>query len=328
MITMAEIARLTGVSQPTVSRVLNGNTSVNPEIVKKVMACAREHNYQPNMIARSLNGSRTCLLAVIVPDISNPFFADIIKNLEHEAEKEGYSILIFNSEYSQKKERKCLELIQQYRVDGLFLVPLRTDEEGICPFRQLTIPWLIITKHAEGVHSVFISHKKAGQVIARHMTEIPVQKYIFVGKKTDSKYIGFVQGLREQQVDIEKNLIDFWDMDKEKMLERLVSFVQRETHRVGIFAFNDVEALIVMNALLGAGVDIPGKAVLVGFDNTFISQKMIPGITSVDQHIDEMCQTAIKELLGLMHHDGKKTVRHIEIEAELAVRASSKIEEQ
>ena len=90
-----------------------------------------------------------------------------------------------------------------------------------------------------------------------------------------------------------------------------MSFVQREIHRVGIFAFHDVEELIAMNVLLGAGVDLLGKAVLVRFDNTFISQKMIPGIISADQHIDEMCQIAIKELLGQMYHDGKnKIINH------------------
>lgn len=74
MITMSEIARLTGVSQPTVSRVLNGNTSVNPEVAKKVLDCAKAHNYQPNIMARSLRGNQTYLLAVMVPDLANPFF--------------------------------------------------------------------------------------------------------------------------------------------------------------------------------------------------------------------------------------------------------------
>lgn len=92
MITMAEIARLTGVSQPTVSRVLNGNKTVNPEIREKVLACAREHDFQPNVMAQSLVGSRTKLIGVIVTDIGNAFFADLVKYIEQEAGKAGYSI--------------------------------------------------------------------------------------------------------------------------------------------------------------------------------------------------------------------------------------------
>ena len=82
MITMTEIARLTGVSQPTVSRVLNGNTSVNPEVREKVLACAREHHFQPNAMARSLVGSGTKLIGVVLTDISNSFFADLEKYME------------------------------------------------------------------------------------------------------------------------------------------------------------------------------------------------------------------------------------------------------
>lgn len=89
MITMTEIARLTGVSQPTVSRVLNGNTSVKPEVREKVLACAREHNFQPNAMARGLVGSGTKLIGVVLTDISNSFFADLEKYMEQAARKKG-----------------------------------------------------------------------------------------------------------------------------------------------------------------------------------------------------------------------------------------------
>ena len=82
MITMTEIAKLTGVSQPTVSRVLNGNPNVGQEIRERVLACAKEHNYQCNALAKGLQGSKTMLLGVLVTDISNGFFADLAKAIE------------------------------------------------------------------------------------------------------------------------------------------------------------------------------------------------------------------------------------------------------
>ena len=161
MITMTEIARLTGVSQPTVSRVLNGNTSVNPEVAKKVLACAQEHNYQPNIMARSLSGNQTFLLAVMIPDISNPFFADLLKIIEREAGKFGYSILIFNTDHDPEKELNYLAVLQQYHVDGLLIAPVHADEESMKPFHKLTIPWLVFTNRVNGVDSVYISHRKS-----------------------------------------------------------------------------------------------------------------------------------------------------------------------
>ena len=124
MITMTEIARLTGVSQPTVSRVLNGNQAVNPEIRERVLACAREHNFQPNVMAQSLVGSKTHLIGVILTDISNSFFADLVKYLEQEARKAGYSLILFNSNYNLEQEAESLSVMQRYRVDGLIVVPI------------------------------------------------------------------------------------------------------------------------------------------------------------------------------------------------------------
>lgn len=115
MITMTEIAKLTGVSQPTVSRVLSGNQAVNPDIRERVLACAREHDFQPNIMARSLAGSKTRLIGVILTDISNAFFADLVKHIEQEAGKEGYSLILFNSNYDPGHERECLDVVRRDR---------------------------------------------------------------------------------------------------------------------------------------------------------------------------------------------------------------------
>ena len=323
MITMSEIARLTGVSQPTVSRVLNGNTSVNPEVARKVLACAEEHNYQPNIMARSLSGNQTFLLAVMIPDIANPFFADMIRIIEREASKAGYSILIFNTDGDTEKERKYLGILQQYRVDGLLLAPVHTDEEGMQPFRKLTIPWMIFTNRVEGVDSVYISHRKAGRMVAEHLASMDVQKFVFIGKKTDQKFIGFKEGLTAAGVDTRLNLTVFWEKDREKNMELLVDFIHEIPERVGIFTLNDMEGMIVMNALAGAGIMVPQKAALVGFDNTYISQRALPGITSVSQPVDELGRFAVENLVRRIEGKKKEEFYHTELEAKLVIRGST-----
>ena len=152
MITMTEIARLTGVSQPTVSRVLNGNTSVNPEVREKVLACAREHHFQPNAMARSLVGSGTKLIGVVLTDISNSFFADLEKYMEQAAREKGYSLILFNSDYDREKEKHCLEVMRRYRVDGLIIVPVLEQDPK---FRQCCRP----CQAAVSVIRLFQAHK-------------------------------------------------------------------------------------------------------------------------------------------------------------------------
>ena len=170
MITMTEIARLTGVSQPTVSRVLNGNTAVNPEIRERVLACAREHDFQPNVMAQSLVGSKTRLIGVIVTDISNSFFAELVKYIGEEARKDGYSLILFSSDYDLEKEKECLDVVKRYRVDGLIMVPV--DENG-AEWRgivsRLDIPTVVITRHATGIDSFYVAHDEAGAQIAEQI---------------------------------------------------------------------------------------------------------------------------------------------------------------
>lgn len=323
MITMTQLAKLAGVSQPTVSRVLNGNTSVNPEVAKKVLAIAEEYNYQPNMIARGLNGSRTCLLAVIVPDIANPFFAELTRCIEAEAENSGYSILIFNSELNQQKERKYLDILQQYRVDGLILAPVSCRAEHLKPFMELTIPWTLITNHAKKVDSIYVDHRKAGGMMAEHMLSVGAKRFIFVGGLQDDKMIGYRRTLKEHGIDVKKHFMTVWERNQQETLSRVVDYVQQQTECTGIFALNDMEALILMNAMMAAGIAIPEQAVLAGFDNTFISQGVIPGITSVKQPIDKIGKLAVKKILQQVPGKVRKRAQYTELEAELIVRSST-----
>ena len=323
MITLSEIARLTGVSQPTVSRVLNGNTSVNPEVAKKVLDCAKAHNYQPNIMARSLRGNQTYLLAVMVPDLANPFFADLIRIIESEAGNSGYSILIFNTDGNPEKEQKYLAFLQQYHVDGLLLAPIHASEEGIRPFRSLTIPWIIFTNRAEGVDSVYISHRKAGGMAADHLVAAGAKKYVFIGKRNDQKFVGFEEELTASGVNTRNNLTFFWEKDRQKTMELLLEFAKETSKKLGIFALNDMEAIIAINTLMGAGIPVPERVAVVGFDNTCLSRRALSGITSVSQPVNEMGSLAVKRLLKRIKGEETGPASYVELKAELVLRGST-----
>ena len=192
MITMTEIAKLTHVSQPTVSRVLNGSQTVALEIRERVLACAREHDYQCNALAKGLQGSRTQLLGVLVTDISNGFFADLAKEIETAARKNGYSIILFNSDYNPQNEQEYLDVVRRYRVDGVLAVPIReTSAEWQEYVKKLDVPVVTVTRRAEGLDSIYVDHGQAGAMVARHLLERGFQRFLFIGKEYDGKYAGF-----------------------------------------------------------------------------------------------------------------------------------------
>lgn len=296
MITMTEIARLTGVSQPTVSRVLNGNTSVDPQIRKKVLDCAKEHDYQPNIIAQSLVGSKTNLLGLIVTDISNPYFAEIIKAVEDEAGKEGYTLILFNSDYKMEKEEKYLELLKRYRVDGVILTPLLLSQDYIERRRKYDLPLVSITLDLKKIDSVFISHKDGGKKIGKHLLSMGYENFVFIGGMNDEKEAGYKESLENGGIDLQNHYRYIETRGDEYIKEQLKEFVSmhHQNGGVGVFSFNDVMAMKVMDTLKEMKVKIPEEVALAGFDNTYFCKYTNPTLTSVAQPVEELGRIAVQ----------------------------------
>ena len=293
MITMTEIARLTGVSQPTVSRVLNGNTAVNPEIRERVLACAREHDFQPNVMAQSLVGSKTRLIGVIVTDISNSFFAELVKYIGEEARKDGYSLILFNSDYDLEKERECLDVVRRYRVDGLIMVPV--DENGTewrGMVSRLDIPTVVITRHATGIDSFYVAHDEAGAQVARHLHEQGYEEYIFFGNTTDDKYLGFIDGMANECREFRKHLTIISSKDSQVIEAALKEHFAKQ---VGI----------------------------VGFDNIYLCEVLYPSLSSIAQPNETMASLAVQRLLYRMDHPNDQKREDHPLHAELICRQSS-----
>lgn len=329
MITMTEIARLTGVSQPTVSRVLNGNKAVNPEIRERVLACAREHDFQPNIIAQSLVGSKTHLIGVVLTDISNAFFADLVKYLEQEARKEGYSLILFNSNYDLEHEKECLDVVRRYRVDGLIAVPV--DEDSVQwrnTIQKLNIPTVVITRRAADMDSFYVAHDEAGAQVGEHLCEEGYEEYIFFGQTKDIKYKGFTDALAKCDTEFRKHLTIIASKEDAVVKETMAEYFSRKRGRTGIFAYNDRRAVQMMGILQQMGIRIPEQAGIVGFDNIYICEHMYPKLSSVSQPNEEMATLAMRRLLYKIEHpDEQKTEDH-PLKAELVKRHSSALSKE
>lgn len=302
MITMSDIARITGVSQSTVSRVMNGNSSVNPDVRNRVLKCARDNNYQPNIIARSLSGNKTYLIGVIVTDIGNPFFADIVKSIESEAAKKGYSIMLFNTNYNIQKEIYYLTILKRYKVDGILIVPC-DEKNGVNELKNEELPIVSITCDVKGINSVFISHYEAGKKVAKHLLNTGYGNFVYFGSKFDEKEKGYKDELANNGIDLDNNYL-FID-DNNSLNTKLKKYIQQKIkfEGIGIFAQNDVHALVVLQILKEMNISIPQDVGLVGFDNTFISKITSPGITSIAQPIEEIGRLAIERLLELINSE-------------------------
>lgn len=354
MITMSEIAKLTHVSQPTVSRVLNGNTNVNPAVRERVLECARAHDYQLNALAKGLQGRKTQLLGVILTDISNGFFATLAKQIESEARKRNYSIILFNSDYNRTLEQEYMDVVRRYRVDGVLAVPIRENsKEWMDCVQKLDVPLVVVTKQAQELDSVHLDHNGAGELVARHLSERGYNRFLFVGRHYDVKYIGFQRGLAalgihgkhcvqsvEFQNDaqllrvfrqyfhnnwksnpIPKGKANCEGQAEERKQENPPDIIQ--TNRVGIFAYNDVCAFHVLDVLRQLEIPVPECCGVMGFDDTEMGAYMNPRLSSVSQPIAQMAQQAVTRLLYRIASPGAHPVQNISLPATLSIKEST-----
>lgn len=324
MITMSDIAKLTGVSQATVSRVMNGNMRVNPESRKKVLECAREHNYIPNMVAQSLVKNRTYLLGIIVTDLANPFFAEVVKAIENASSQYGYSPILFNSDYNINKEKNYWKLLQRYKVDGVLLVPNEKGEEYENSIRKYNIPVVSLTRQLDTIDSVSISHYQAGRKVARHLIQAGYGGFIFIGDEDDNKGKGYEAELIDQGIDVEKKFLSIRRQQCSKLPEILKKWLKGNQiyGGVGIFARNDIQALLAMDKIKEMDMSIPDDIGLVGFDNTFICKYCNPTLTSVLQPVDEIGRLAVKRIIELIEGENS-SVEHYVAETRIIAREST-----
>ena len=322
MITMTEIAKLTHVSQPTVSRVLNGSQTVAPEIRERVLACAKEHDYQLNALAKGLQGSRTQLLGVLVTDISNGFFADLAKQIEIAARKSGYSIILFNSDYSPQNEQEYLDVVRRYRVDGVLAVPIReTSAEWKEYVKKLDVPIVTVTRRAKGLDSVYVDHVQAGAMVAAHLLERGFRRFLFIGKDYDGKYAGFRRFLTQAGCGGETDNVVY--QDDSQLSRALEGWLRRASDRGAVFAGNDIYALRVLDALRRLDAAVPEEAGVIGFDDTSTGRYLNPRLSSVSQPIAQMAQEAVDRLLDRVEHPGQREALDRPLPAELVLREST-----
>ena len=319
MITMTEIAKLTGVSQPTVSRVLNGSKTVSPDIRERVLACAKEHNYQFNALAKGLQGSKTMLLGVLVTDISNGFFADLAKEIEAEARKAGYTIILFNSGCDREKERAYLDVVSRYRVDGVLAAPVEENSRDWPEYvRRLGIPVVAVTKPTEGLDAVYVDHREAGTLVAEHLVERGYRRFLFIGEESDRKYIGFrealaVRGLAERAASVVYE-------DDRQLVKFLTAWFRRLGGRTAVFAGNDIFAL---RALRELEIAVPRQAGVIGFDDISIDRYLHPALSSVSQPIRFMAEQAVARLLWRIDHPLEEETLDLALPAKLMIRESA-----
>lgn len=285
--------------------------------------------YQPNFVARNLSTKKSHLIGVVIREIANPFFAEIVQAIEEAAAQNGYSIILCNTNGSLQKEKESINILLSRQVEGLLIVPASEREmylKHLCSQRTNVV---IVTLPSEWFDWVAVDHREGGRIVAKHLMNLGHTELAFVGKKEDEKFQGFYEEIRRAGLKFShENLIrtkGYGEPMSHEAYKHLKEYLARygRPRFSAIFAYNDLAAFGVVQALEEAGIKVGKDIAVVGFDNTFLAKAMKPSLTSVAQPTSEIGRISVELLLRRIRKSYEGSPTGISLQPKLVVREST-----
>ena len=327
-VTMKEIAKLAGVSITTVSMVINGkDKSIGAETRARVLQIIEEQQYVPNGIARSMITKQTYTLGLLIPDITNPYFATMARGIEDAASKAGFRVILCNTDENQEKEAEYLQLLRKQNVDGVILVSAAVVEHAERRIlKEFKKPLIFLDRRGtdQTEASVGFENHKGAYLATKHLIEAGHRKIGCItgplkNMSAMERYQGYLDALEEAKISPNPRWVvegDYQMTGGEAGIRSL-----KDKGITACFVANDWMAYGAYKACYEEGIQIPADLSIVGFDDLMISQAMIPPLTTIHQPNIKMGQTAVRQIVSWIQ-SGIQPTESIMFEPELMVRDS------
>lgn len=337
--TMVDIARKLGVAPMTVSRVINESGYVSAETRTKVLKAVEELNYRPNVLARNLKRQRTQVVGILLPDIANPFSAELVRGVQDVLLARSYSSFIGTTERSTQREQAELHALLEMRADGI-IVATRETKKGNDYLLRLTenrLPLVVVgrTLNHPHVDHVTADHWRGAYEAVEHLIALGHRRIGFVGVQPINgaglrRYQGYLDALRDHQLKIDEKLIvgpagqaGPGYSTQDDGYAGMKQLLQLRTRPTAVFARNDFTAIGAMCAIRDAGLKMPQDVAIVGFDNVPLAAYTAPPLTTVDQPTAEQGRRAASLLLDRIEGDKTRERREVCLECHLVIREST-----
>ncbi len=296
MATLKDVAKETGYTVSTVSRILNNRGYISDDARQKVQEAMKKLNYQPNALARSLSKQSTNMIGVIVPHINHPYFSKIISSIQSAFMQKGYQIMLFNSKNDAERQERYVEICRSNRVAGVILMSGLVSMEYL---HRLDVPLITVERNLDcGTASIECDNYEGGKMAAEHLIARGCRNLISISgihnaeMPADARAEGFADICRASGVgsfDFKTTMVQYNTYEYRDAIRQVM-----KTHHDcdGIFASSDIIASQVIQVAAEYGIRIPQDIKLVGFDDSLIATLTYPQITSIHQPVDEMAELA------------------------------------
>lgn len=289
MATIKDIAKMSGVSTATVSRIINQRGGASKKTIKKVNAIIDELGYEPNFVAKTLSQQESNLIALLVPNLTNPFFAELVSCIEQSADSRGYHVYLCNSEDDRTKVEYYLKFMENIRVRGAIIDSLYVTEQDLEVLNRKGIVPLTIDRacFSHPYAAMSVDHVNGSYQATKYLIQEGLcSRLVFVSgpsaeKSSEDRYEGYMRAVSEANVSHVTKL--YSDFSIPSGYEAMRSLLKERSDFDGVVCSDDAIALGVLRAVADAGLKIPEDMRVIGYDNIEMSKYSVPRLSTVNQ---------------------------------------------
>lgn len=332
MVTIKDIAKKAKVSTSTVSHVINSTHYVSEGLKDRILKVMEEENYYPNLVARSLRSKRTNTIGVILPEISDPFLAEIARRIEMQLAYKGYQMIISNSEDNIQKELESIKTLSKKMVDGILVLPTPGSRINIKELREQNIPVIFIDRETPylNVDMVKVDNEKGCYKATKYLIELGHREIGYISKNSNTstsleREKGFKKAMHDYGINFRKDFIikacGRTYENSRKAVETLLN--NHEYRPTAIVAEDDIMAIGAIRAISDFKLRIPEDISVIGFDDNMIDEFLVPRLSTVRYPIADLSEAVVRILMDKISNIDFEDVKKVILEPELVIREST-----
>ena len=323
--TIHDVARRARVSTSTVSRTINSPSLVDAETAQRVWKAIRELEYFPNTQARSLVSGRSRIFGLIVSDITNPFFPELVQGFEDIAAQHGYDILVSSTNYDSARMTVCVRRMLERKVDGVAIMTSEMDDHLIAQLAHGKVPMVFLDTgpHGDHIHNIAVDYTMGINEAVKHLVALGHRRIGFVSgplglKSAQVRRSAFLHALERYGIREDEALVQEGNHKVDGGLDAMARMIAQTTVPTAVLASNDLTAIGMLSALRRAGLEVPRDISVVGFDDIWLARFTEPPLTTVRLSQNEIAEKAFRALLADLGAPAAKP--DLTIETHLVVR--------
>ena len=330
MANIKDVARHSGVSVTTVSHVVNGTRFVSETARLRVEEAVRELGYVPSAVARSLKHNTTRTFGMVIPNNSNPYFAEIIRGVEDRCFAAGYNVILCNSNDDPERQAAYLRVLAEKRVDGLVFVASGSDAVVRATLGEIKIPLVLLDREVTGMLNcdlVEVNHTVGGELATKHLLDLGHPRVACISgppglSPSTQRRAGWKQALEAANVERKENDLARGDFTARGGYLAMQVLLKRKPRPTAVFVCNDLMAFGAMTAAREAGIALPEQLSIVGFDDIDLAAFSAPPLTTVAQPKLQI-GTLAAELLLERVEASRGEARRVILDPQLKIRGST-----